>query len=183
MSDSVRPHRRQPIRLLHPWDSPGKNTGVGSHFLLQCMHACMLSRFSRVRLCATLGTAAHQAPPSLGFSRQGCRSGLPFPSPFPSIATIGVTVRFTGRALGPAAGTAISSAVGAGLELPPMLSPQPLSPLRWSWTLPPGPLCGERPLSSHLKQHPRELVLVPSSHWTPCKGRDTGLTHVLVPGT
>ena len=37
MSDSVRPHRRQPTRLPHPWDSPGKNTGVGCHFLLQCM--------------------------------------------------------------------------------------------------------------------------------------------------
>ena len=37
VSDSVRPHRRQPTRLPHPWDSPGKNTGVGCHFLLQCM--------------------------------------------------------------------------------------------------------------------------------------------------
>ena len=37
MSDSVRPHRRLPTRLLCPWDSPGKNTGVGCHFLLQCM--------------------------------------------------------------------------------------------------------------------------------------------------
>ena len=37
MFDSVRPHRRQPTRLLCPWDSPGKNTGVGCHFLLQCM--------------------------------------------------------------------------------------------------------------------------------------------------
>ena len=35
--DSVWPHRRHPIRLSHPWDSPGKNTGVGCHFLLQCM--------------------------------------------------------------------------------------------------------------------------------------------------
>ena len=35
MSDSVRPQRRQPTRLPHPWDSPGKNTGVGCHFLLQ----------------------------------------------------------------------------------------------------------------------------------------------------
>ena len=34
MSDSVRPHRRQPTRLPCPWDSPGKNTGVGCHFLL-----------------------------------------------------------------------------------------------------------------------------------------------------
>ena len=37
MSDSVRPHRRQPTRLPRPWDSPGKNSAVGCHFLLQCM--------------------------------------------------------------------------------------------------------------------------------------------------
>ena len=37
MPDSVEPHRRQPTRLHHPWDSPGKNIGVGCHFLLQCM--------------------------------------------------------------------------------------------------------------------------------------------------
>ena len=37
VSDSVRPHRRQPTRLPYPWDSPGKNTGVGCHFLLQYM--------------------------------------------------------------------------------------------------------------------------------------------------
>ena len=37
MSNSVRPPRRQPTRLPRPWDSPGKNTGVGCHFLLQCM--------------------------------------------------------------------------------------------------------------------------------------------------
>ena len=37
VSNSVGPHRRQTTRLPHPWDSPGKNTGVGCHFLLQCM--------------------------------------------------------------------------------------------------------------------------------------------------
>ena len=37
VSDSVRPHGLQPTRLPHPWDSPGKNTGVGCHFPLQCM--------------------------------------------------------------------------------------------------------------------------------------------------
>ena len=37
VSDSVWPHRRQPTRLPRPWESPGKNTGVGCHFLLQCM--------------------------------------------------------------------------------------------------------------------------------------------------
>ena len=41
----------------------------------------LLSRFSHVQLCATPQTAAHQAPPSLGFSRQEHWSGLPFPSP------------------------------------------------------------------------------------------------------
>ena len=37
VSDSVRPHRWQPTRFPRPWDSPGKNTGVDCHFLLQCM--------------------------------------------------------------------------------------------------------------------------------------------------
>ena len=37
VSDSVRPHRQQPTRLSRPWDSPGTNTGVSCHFLLQCM--------------------------------------------------------------------------------------------------------------------------------------------------
>ena len=37
VSDSVRPHRQQPTRLCRPWDSPGKNTGVGCHFLLHCV--------------------------------------------------------------------------------------------------------------------------------------------------
>ena len=147
----MRPHRWQPTRLPRPWDSPGKNTGVGCHFLLQCvtvksesevtqscptlsdpmdcsppgssthgifqarvlewgaiafqfssvhfssvaqlcpnlcgpMNRSMLlllplSRLSRVRLCATPWTAAHQASPSLGFSRQEHWSGVPLPSP------------------------------------------------------------------------------------------------------
>ena len=135
MSDSVRPHRRQPTRLHSPWDSPSKNTGVGCHFLLPCMKVksesevaqvrsdpqrahglqptrllspsdflgkstrvgchchlpeasildslllLLLSRVSRVRLCATPQTSAHQAPQSLGFSRQEHWSGVPFPSP------------------------------------------------------------------------------------------------------
>ena len=126
----MRPHRRQPTRLPRPWDSPGKNIGVGCPFLLQCMEvesesevaqSCPTSAaaaakslqscptlcdsidgsspgspvpgilqartlewvaisfsnawkwkvkvksLSRVRLLATLWTAAHQAPPSMGF--------------------------------------------------------------------------------------------------------------------
>ena len=79
MSNSVRPHRRQPTRLPRPWDCPGKNTGVGCHFLLQCMKVKVKS-LSRVRLLATPWTAAHQAPPSMGFSRQEYWSGVPLPS-------------------------------------------------------------------------------------------------------
>ena len=77
MSDSVRPHKRQPTRLPCPWDSPGKNAGVGCHFLLQCVKVKSLSR---VRLLATPWTAAHQAPPSMGFARQEDWSGVPLPS-------------------------------------------------------------------------------------------------------
>ena len=75
MSDSVRPHRRQPTRLPHPWDSPGNNTGVGCHFLLQCRKVKVKS-FSRVRLFATPWTAAYQAPPSMGFSITNSQSSL-----------------------------------------------------------------------------------------------------------
>ena len=77
VSHSVWPHRWQPTRLHCPWDSPGKNTGVGCHFLLQCsftqleavyvyVYTCML--YSVAQLCqlfATLWTAAHQT--SLSF--------------------------------------------------------------------------------------------------------------------
>ena len=52
MSDSVWPHRQQPIRLRCPWDSPGKNTGVGCHFLLQCMK--VKSEREVAQLCPTL---------------------------------------------------------------------------------------------------------------------------------
>ena len=129
MSDSVWSHRWQPMRLPCPWDSPGKNTGVGCHFLLQCMkvksesevaQSCptlcdprdgsppgspvlgilqartlewvaisfsnawkwkgKVKSFSRFWLLATPWTAAYQAPPSMGFSRQDYRSGMPLPS-------------------------------------------------------------------------------------------------------
>ena len=111
MSDSSRPHGLSTARLLCPWDSPGKNTEMGCLALLQgifptqesnlsllrLLHcrqilyhwatgeapkiAMLLSCFSRVRLCLTPEMAAHQAPPSLGFSRQEHWNWLPFPSP------------------------------------------------------------------------------------------------------
>ena len=53
MYDSMRPHRWQPTRLPRPWDSPGKNTGVGCHFLLQ--HMKVKSDESEVaQMCPTL---------------------------------------------------------------------------------------------------------------------------------
>ena len=82
MSDSVRPQRRQPTRLRHPWDSPAKNTGVGCHFLFQCMK--VKSESEVAQSCLTLSdpwTTAYQAPPSMGFSRQEYWSGVPLPSP------------------------------------------------------------------------------------------------------
>ena len=52
MSDSVGPHRQQPTRLPRPWDSPGKNTGVGRHLLLQCMK--LKSESEVAQSCPTL---------------------------------------------------------------------------------------------------------------------------------
>ena len=52
MPDSVRPQRWQPTRLPCPWDSPGKNTGVGCHFLLQCMK--VKSQSEAAQSCLTL---------------------------------------------------------------------------------------------------------------------------------
>ena len=60
MSDSVQPRRRQPIRLPHPWDSPGKNTGVGCHFLLQFMKVQRESEATQ--LCLTLCNPMDYSP-------------------------------------------------------------------------------------------------------------------------
>ena len=54
---------------------------IYSYILYMLLLLLLLSRFSRVRLCATPYMVAHQVPPSLGFSRQEHWSGLPFPSP------------------------------------------------------------------------------------------------------
>ena len=76
MSDSVWPHRRQPTMLPCPWDSPGKNTGVGCHLLLQCMKVKSETKsLSHVLLLAMSWTTAYQASPSMGFSRQSTGVG------------------------------------------------------------------------------------------------------------
>ena len=80
MSDSVRPHRRQPTRLPCPWDSPGKNTGVGCHFFLQCMK--VKSESEVTQSCPTLSNPMDCSPP--GSSVYGVLhawTGLPCLSP------------------------------------------------------------------------------------------------------
>ena len=66
MSDSVRPQRWQPTRLPRPWESPGKNTGVGCHFLLQCKKVKSESEVAQSCLtlrdamdCSLLGSSIH----------------------------------------------------------------------------------------------------------------------------
>ena len=61
VSNSVRPQRRQPTRLPRPWDSPGKNTGVGCHFLLQCMK--VKSEREVPQSCPTLRDPMDCSPP------------------------------------------------------------------------------------------------------------------------
>ena len=58
---SLRPQRRQPTRLPRPWDSPGKNTGVGCHFLLQCMKG--KSESEEAQSCQTLCVPMDCSPP------------------------------------------------------------------------------------------------------------------------
>ena len=65
MSDPQRPHGLQPTRLPHPWDSSGKNTGVGCHFLLQCMK--VKSEREVAQSCPTLRDPMDCSPPGSSF--------------------------------------------------------------------------------------------------------------------
>ena len=82
MSDSVRPHRWQPTRLLRSWDSPGKNTGVGCHFLLQCMK--VKSESEVAQSCPTLCNPMDCSPPGSsvhGIFQARVLEWVPLPSP------------------------------------------------------------------------------------------------------
>ena len=74
MSDSVRPHRRQPTRLPRPWDSPGKNTGVGCHFLLQCTK--MKSESEVAESCRTLRDPMDCSLPGSSWGFPGKSTGV-----------------------------------------------------------------------------------------------------------
>ena len=84
VSDSVWLHRRQPTRLPRPWDSPGKNSGVGCHFLLQRMKVKSESEVTQP--CPTLSNPMDCSLPGSsvhGFSRQEYWSRVPLPSLWP----------------------------------------------------------------------------------------------------
>ena len=82
MSDSVRPHRQQPTRLPCPWDSPGKNTRVGCHFLLQCMK--VQSESEVAQSCLTLSDPMDYSLPGSsvhGIFQARVLEWVPLPSP------------------------------------------------------------------------------------------------------
>ena len=82
MSDSVQPHRRQPTRLPVPGILQARTLEwVAISFSNAWKGKVKVKSLSRVWLLATPWTAAHQAPPSMGFSRQEYWSGVPLPSP------------------------------------------------------------------------------------------------------
>ena len=63
----MQPHRREPTSLPRPWDSPGKNTGVGCHFLLQCMK--VKSQSEVAQSCPTLSDPMDCSPPGSSVHR------------------------------------------------------------------------------------------------------------------
>ena len=68
VSNSVQPHRRQPTRLLRPWDSPGKNTGVDCHFLLQPLFLIPeYSGINKGQRISDRSKTAHRKPPDKCF--------------------------------------------------------------------------------------------------------------------
>ena len=88
VSNSLRPHRRQPTRLPGPWDSPGKNTGVGCHFLLQCMR--VKSEREVAQSYPTLSDRMDCSPPGSsvhGIVQARALEGAPLPSPHQRTAT------------------------------------------------------------------------------------------------
>ena len=92
MFDSVRPHRRQPTRLPHPWDSPGKNTGVGFHFPLQCMK--VKSESEVTQSCPTLSDPMDCSLPGSsvhGIFQARVLEWVPLPSLSPDIRSLKLT--------------------------------------------------------------------------------------------
>ena len=124
----MRPHSQQPTRLPRPWDSPGKNTGVGCHFLLQCMKVRSESEVAQSSLFGTPWTVAHQAPPPMGFSRQEYWSGLPSPTPVGHLDPGIKTVSLKSPALAGRSFTTAAAAVNLLQSCPTLCNPIDGSP-------------------------------------------------------
>ena len=134
MSDSVWPHRRQPTRLPRPWDSPGKNSGVGCHFLLQCMKGKVKVKSpSCVQPSVTPWTTAYQAPLSMGFFRQEYWSGVPLPALVPMITLL--AWHLSPHLLDPRKQSALVPLIRT--QSPPLCCPP--------WRLQPQPVCNFLP--------------------------------------
>ena len=86
---TLRPQRRQPTRLLRPWDSPGENTGVGCHFLLQCM--TVKSESEVAQLCPTLSDPMDCSLPGSSV-HQEYWSWVPLPSPINMINMVHIYI-------------------------------------------------------------------------------------------
>ena len=98
MSDPVRPHRQQPTRHCCPWDSPGKNTGVGCHFLLQCMKGKSESEVTQ--LCPTLSDPMDHSPPGSSVHRIFQARVLEWvPLPFPKAQSTWTTLADKGASI------------------------------------------------------------------------------------
>ena len=82
VSNSLQPNGLQPTRLLRPWDSPGKNPGVGCHFLLQCMK--VRNEREVAQWCPTLSNPTDCSPPGSsvrGIFQAKVLEWVPLPSP------------------------------------------------------------------------------------------------------
>ena len=87
---TLRPHRQQPTRLPRPWDSPGRTLEwVAISFSNAWKGKSKVKALTRVQLFTTPWTAAHQAPPSMGFSRKASISAL---LPMPKPLTVWITI-------------------------------------------------------------------------------------------
>ena len=132
VSHSVRPHGLQPVRLLCPWDSPGKNTGVGCHVLLQGIFPTQGSNPGLLQCRWILYHLSHQGSRSLGYTALLLKMFL--------ILKRELLLQF-------------SAGVGAGKQFPTLLPYDGVSQVQHYLHF--GPVWGSPVLhSGHVQQHP-----------------------------
>ena len=139
MADSVRPHRRKPTRLPRPWDSPGKNTGVGCHFLLQCVK--VKSEREVAQSCPTLSDPMDCSLPCSsihGIFQAKYWGGVPLPSPKKHVT--GLKARLLKEALLGAGGEGDNRGWDGWMALPTRWTWVWVNSGSWWWTGRPGVL-------------------------------------------